>query len=710
MIDDTALVALLQNEERLAASYRSTELADQQQAAIEYYEAMPFGDEEQGRSQVVSPDVAEVVDYMTISVLRTCISGDQVVEFEAREEEDEQSADEATSAVNYIFMRGQDGYKVLSDWLQSGLVEKIGVIKTSAKRDVKRRRERVTDVTEDVLAALMDEPGIKVLAVTPSDEGPEQPNEADEQHYPQPGMQPSQGAMQVGMPGMAAPMPTTYTVDVETSKPIVCYVDMPIPSEEFLFSARMRAVDDIGYKCHKCLKTKSDLVEMGFDRQQIESLPLSFSQISYDIRHTTRWQDEGLLPDTPVPGLEKVWLREEYINIDLNDDGVAELVQVFRVENEILSIQEVEDNPFVVFTPFPRAHRMVGNSLADKVMDIQRIRSVILRQTLDGIYLTNNPRTWLPDECQNENTIDDLLAVRPGGIVRGKGAGGKPEPLYEPFQAQSGLAMMEMLVGERESRTGITRLNQGLDADALNKTATGTAMMQAQGQQFEEFIARNFAEALARLFKKKLKLMIAGGDPVAVKVEGGYKQVDPKTWSDDLDVSIRVGLGSGRKDQRLMYRSQLLQYQQLGLQSGLILPEHLYRNMAGWIKDAALGNPSDFWQDPQDPNYQPAPPQPNPEMIKAQAQQQIAQVKAGAEQTKAQIQAADIQRKGQADQATALIKAQTASMQINAAQQKAELDAQLELRRQDMEQQIGQQKMVTDLAGHSFRSGGSLAK
>lgn len=687
MIDETALVALLQNEERLAASYRSTELADQQQAAIEYYEAMPFGDEEEGRSQVVSPDVAEVVDYMTISVLRTCISGDRVVEFEAKEEEDEESADEATQAVNYTFMRGQDGYKVLSDWLQSGLVEKLGVIKTSAKRDVKRRRERVEGVTEDVLAALMDEPGIKVLAVTPDDEGQEHGEQPEGMAPMQPGMQP----------------PTTYTIDVETSKPIVRYIDMPIPSEEFLFSSRMRDVDDVGYKCHKCLKTKSDLVEMGFDRQKIEELPLSFSNISYDIRHTTRWQDEGLLPDTPIPGLEKVWLREEYVNIDLNDDGVAELVQVFRVENEILSIQEVEQNPFVVFTPFPRAHRMVGNSLADKVMDIQRIRSVILRQTLDGIYLTNNPRTWLPDECQNENTIDDLLAVRPGGIVRGKGSGGKPEPLYEPFQTQNGMAMMEMLVGERESRTGITRLNQGLDADAMNKTATGTALMQAQGQQFEEFIARNFAEGMARLFKKKLKLMIDGGDPVAVKVEGGYKTVDPKTWSDDLDVSIRVGLGSGRKDQRLAYRTQLLQYQQLGFQAGQVSPMHIYRNIAGWIRDASLGTPTDFWQDPQAQDApQPQQQQPDPKMMEVQA-------KAQAEQTRAQIAASDVQRKAQADQVTAQIKAQTASMQAQSAQQKATMEAQLEMRRQDMERELAHQKMVADLAGHAFRSGGSLA-
>jgi hypothetical protein len=136
------------------------------------------------------------------------------------------------------------------------------------------------------------------------------------------------------------------------------------------------------------------------------------------------------------------------------------MVQVFRVDDVILSVEEVDENPFVVWCPFPRAHRMVGNSLADKVMDLQRIKSVVLRQQLNGLYLTNNPRMYVPNECMTEDTIDDLLTVRPGGIVRGKGAT-KPEPLYEAFEMDKGMKMLEYITGERESRTGITRLNQG---------------------------------------------------------------------------------------------------------------------------------------------------------------------------------------------------------------------------------------------------------
>lgn len=648
MIEQDALVALLQEEERLAATFRDTELAEEQEVAIDYYEAKPFGDEEEGRSQVVTPDVAEVVDYMTISILRTCVAGDRVVEFEANEPEQEEAATEATEAVSYIFMRQQDGYKVLSDWVQSGLIEKIGIVKTTVVEARKKRKE-LFRVDEMQLAAMMEEQPI--TAVTDHEDG-------------------------------------SFTVQIETERTKKRYIDLPVPSEEFLFSARCRDVDDLGYKAHRTRKTLSELVDMGFDRDQVEALPADDRSANLDERSNSRWDDESITPDSKLPGLRRVWLLEEYVNVDLNDDGIAELLQVFRVGNVVLSIEEVEENPFAVFCPFPRAHRMVGNSLADKVMDIQRIRSVIMRQTLDGVYLTNNPRMWVPDECQTEDTIDDLLTVRPGGIVRGKGAGGKPEPLYEPFDVQRGLAMLEVLTGERESRTGITRLNQGLDADTLNKTATGTALMQAQGQQMEEYIARNFAEAMARLFMKKLRLMIDNGEPIAIKVEGGYRQVNPQEWAPDMDVTIRVGLGSGRKDQRLIYRSQLLGVQERGLQAGLITAKHIYNNVAGMIRDAALGNPSDYWADPDSEEMPQQEQQPDPEMVKVQQQAQNDHAKLA---LKAQVEAGKLQQKTQ----------------------EAIMEGNLEMRRQDMEAAIAQQANAMKAQNDRIkanRPGGDLDK
>lgn len=695
-IDHTELATLLQNEERLASNYRSGTLAVEQELAMEYYEAKPFGDEEEGRSQVVTPDVAEVVDYMTISILRTCVSGDRVVEFEANEEEQEEAAQEATEAVSYAFMRGQDGYKVLSDWLQSGLIEKIGVVKTACIEETKKRKENF-ECDEDQLASLM-ESDTPPIAVTPYEE--EETTEDGQ------------------------PIGPRYLVQVESERTVKRYVDMPIPSEEFLFSVRCRDVDDIGYKAHRVRKTISELIEMGFDRDTVEGLPTEDRGSNLDTRSTARWDDEDVTRESELPGMRRVWLLEEYVHIDANGDGILELLQVFRVGRVILSVEEVEENPFVVFVPFPRAHRMVGNSLADKVMDLQRIRSVIMRQTLDGIYLTNNPRMWLPEECQTDDTIDDLLTVRPGGIIRGRGAGGQPMPLHEPFDVSRGLGIMEFLIGERESRTGITRLNQGLDADAVNKTATGTALMQAQGQQMEEYIARNFAEAMSRLFLKKLRLMVDNGDPIAVKVEGGFKTVDPKNWSYDMDVSIRIGLGSGRKDQRVANRMQLVQMQREGLMAGLVHPKNIYKNVAGLIRDMALGEPEDFWPNPDSPEAQQEaaqkaqqPQPPSPEEMKAQADMQAQQAQLQLSQQKAQADIQMQQHKAELSmqlerdkaQLQAELQRQKASAEYDLAMQKMQMDAELQRHRMALEMEH-KQNMADGGDLPTYRAGGELDK
>jgi hypothetical protein len=652
------LAAMLAEDERLAVSFRDSTLAEEQAVAIDYYEAKPFGDEEDGLSQVVTPEVAEVCDYMTISVARTMASGDRVVEFESAEQDMDDAADEATAAVEYCFMKEQPGYRILVDWIQSGMIEKIGVAKTCVETCTKTRKHRAT-VDEMQLAMLHSQ---KANIVKADDNGD-----------------------------------GTFLIEVHEEYEETKYLDYPIPSEEFLFASRTRHEDEANYIAHRCLKSESDLIEMGFDRDTIEGLTETTSTASMtDSRAVSRWDDETI---TQTPGLKQYWLREEYKRVDMDGDGYAELIQVFRVENTILGVEEVDENPFVVWCPFPRAHRMVGNSLADKVMDLQRIKSVVLRQQLNGLYLTNNPRMYVPQDCMTEDTIDDLLTVRPGGIVRGKGAT-KPEPLYEAFEMDKGMKMLEYITGERESRTGITRLNQGLDADALNKTATGTALMQAQGQQMEEYVARNFAEALGRLFAKKLRLMVSVGKPFPIKVEGQAKMVDPSKWPEGLSANVRVGLGSGRKDQRLQYRDMILDVQKEAMPLGLTTKKHIYNNISDGARDMGF-NPADLFVDPDSQEgqqiaqglAQQAQQQPDPEMQKVQADMAAKQQEMALKQ---QGQQADAQLKAVAAQAKIDAEHGKTAAQMQAEREKADAEAQLEIRRQNMDFELSQRQMAVD--------------
>jgi hypothetical protein len=659
------LAIILAEDERRAISYRDSSLADDQEAALKFYEAEPFGDEEEGRSQIVVPVVQEVCDYMSIAVLRTMVSGDRVVEFEAREEDQEDEAAEATEAVNLTFLRHQDGYKVLHDWLKAGLVEKICAVKTACIEEDKTERTPMEGVPEEYIGALEEATDGKIVQSTQNEDG-------------------------------------TFSLVLERAKKVKKYVDIPIPNEELLFGTRTRHEDEAHYIAHRSRKTASDLVEMGFDRKTVEDLPGN-DESMLDGREAERWDDETLHDDdSTVPGMREYILREEYRRVDMDGDGRAELVKAFRVGRTVLEWEEVDENPFVVFCPFPRPHRMVGNSLADKVMDLQRVRSVLLRQALDGTYMTNAPRMFVNETMMGDNTIDDLLTVIPGGIVRGKE---KPEPLYNPFDPSKSMALMELLVGEQESRTGITRLNQGLDADALNKTATGTALMQAQGQQMEEFVARNFAEAFSRLLMKKLRLMIANGDPMMIKLDGKAKQVDPSRWSGDLDVSIRVGLGSGKKEQRLAYRQMVLEIQQAGHQMGLVSDKQLYNNGAGIVRDSALGNPLDYFTDPESEEGKalkanmPQPP-PDPAVQKVQSDIQATEAKT---QMQAMQMQADHERKGMElqqsqDEAAAKIQLmrEEASAKLQLERERAAFEADLAQQQADREFELAQQNAERD--------------
>jgi hypothetical protein len=569
------LIAILKREEQAAVSYYGGDLASAQEQAMAFYDGLPFGDEEDGRSQFVTRDVAEVVDHMVVSVLRTFVSGDHVVEFESGDA----AAAQVTDAVHYAFMRKQDGYGLLSDWLKAGLLERFAVVKTAAE-EVKKTDRRTATVQADVLPTLMQE--VDIVAATENEDG-------------------------------------TFQVALERTATTKRFVDYFVPAEEFLFPARIRSLDTSTYLCHRTRKSRSDLIAMGYAADVVANLPTENGyDIALDGRRAQRFHDEPERAGTRTDAaLQEVMFREEYVLFDADGDGVAERLKVCRVGDTLLAVDRVDEQPFVGFCPFPMPGRLVGGSLADKVMDIQRLRSILVRQALDSMYLANAPRTLVNESALGANTLDDLLTVRPGGIIRWKGAQ-PPTTIESPFAAQAALAMLEFASGERESRTGITRMNQGLDADALNKTATGTAMMIAKGEQMEDYVARNFANAVAQLFAKKYRLMRDAQLEMTVLVEGKAQQVNTADWPDELDVNIRVGLGTGRKDQRLAMRQMVVGLQAQALQAGLpiVSPKTLYNAGVGIVADANIGPAADYFIDPD--TVAPQAPETPPEQTKLQ--------------------------------------------------------------------------------------------
>jgi hypothetical protein len=611
------LAAILKREYEAADSFHE-QLEELQRLAFEFYEGQPLRNEIDGRSQIVLPDVQETVDYMLQSVMRTLTSAERVVEFEAVDESDEQAADDATVAIDYEFMRRQDGFRVLLDTCNDGLLRKIGIVKA-----VMDKRERVTREQQVMLP--------EELGMLP--EGVEVEDVADN-----------------GDGSITASLKITRVEQRATG--------VSVPTFEFRFSPNARHEDSAVYVAHVCPKTRGELVEMGFDREQVYSLPAYNKVDDQDTESATidffRYQESS-------PAVEEVELCEEYARIDVDGDGIAERVKVFRVENTILryqgapvidemtggqavddrgeplfeegelAVETVEEQPFSVFCPFPRPHHLIGYSLADKVMDIQYLRTMLARQMIDGMAFANLPRYEVSETLSGENTLEDILNPIPGSPIRVRSPGAI-NAIGSNFDVGASLTAMEWAAGERESRTGITRLNQGLDADALNKTASGTAMMQAQGQQIEEFIARNMAEMMSRFFMKLYRLMRSAGEPMKLKVDGKYRMVNPREWPDDICVKVRVGLGTNSKDKRIQARMALYQPMLAAIEQGLAGPEHAFKWMDGIARDTGIGTGDEFMFNPDDPEVQARMMQdeqePSPDVIEAQGRVEVLREKA----------------------------------------------------------------------------------
>lgn len=563
-MDELEFIAILQQKENGAVGFFNSEVAADQERALRYYHGEPFGNEEEGHSTVISRDVASTIDGIMPELIRVFVSGDHVVEFAPTKPGDETYAEQATDYINHIFFKDNDGFTITHDWAKDGLLNKIGVVKVYWEEVLDQRRETYEGLTEEALIMLAQE--AEIIEATLDDD--------------------------TGL--------SDVTVIRSEDKGRVRIEN--IPPEEFLVEPGTRCLEEADYVAHKSLKTVSDLIEMGFEREMVENLPSSDGDESlYDARSMLRYQDEEIIgrSDHNDPSMRKVWVLEEYIRCDYDNDGVAELRKITRVNDEIFENIPVNEHPFVEFTPIKLPHKIFGKSIADDTTDIQLIKSTLLRQCMDNLYMTNNPRIEVPDAIVGEDTFDDILTVRPGAPIRTKGTGGL-NAMALPFTAGQSFQMLEYWDGEREQRTGVTRYNQGLDANSLNKTAAGIAMIQNKGLGKMELIARNLANSFGHLFRKILRLVIRYQDQERIiRLRGEWVQMAPDAWNADMNVREQVGLGTGNREARQQARMGLLGLQREAAQFGLSTPEQIYNNVSRMVREMELGDAGQYFIDPK---------------------------------------------------------------------------------------------------------------
>jgi len=625
-ITETELKAIVDQEAFAALGYVG-KLSEQRRRSLEYYLARANGDlappEVEGRSAVVSPDVANAIEWAMPSLMRIFASGEKVVSFEATKPGDEGKAELATDYVNHIFWVKNHGFKVCYAWIKDALMQKNGIVKVYADTKTETTTKKYTGMTEAQMVGLVSDDDVEVI---------------EQATYPIEGLPPMPGP-----DGQPAEPEMLYDLKIRRTceEKHVCIVN--VPPEEFLVSRQCRAMDDDTFKAHRVSRTLGELVAMGYDKDRVLKLAddTNWSQNSGESIERRIYDDEYGTQQSPTtdadPMMRRVWLIEAYVKCDYEGDGVTTWRKVVKAGFEILENEECDGPPFVDMCPIIMPHRFFGLSMADVTMEWQKVKTALVRQLMDALYLGNNPRYEAVDGQVN---LDDLLTSRPGGVVRVKQIG-MVAPLATADisgQALAGIQYVDQVIDER---TGISSNNQGLDANTLSKTPVGTMdMAQQASMQKLELIARVFAECgFAQLFRLVLKFVLRYQDkPSMVRISGKWAEIDPREWENGFDLTVSVGLGTGNRTAQAAQINQLVGMQLQLAQFGVTTPANIYHAAQKMPQVLGYKDAEKFFTDPS--KQPPQPPPPNPAQMQMQVEQMKAQMKA---QTDSQAKQAEMQ-------------------------------------------------------------------
>jgi hypothetical protein len=611
-VSELELKNIIGQEINNSMGYMGGNLSSQRKKSLEYYMGEPLGTEIDGRSQVVSTDVADTVETILPNLLKIFTASDQTVKCEPVKAEDVALAEQATNYINYIFNKDNNGFSILYTWFKDALIEKNGIVKVYWDESEKVEQETYENLNEQEYQILIDNDDVEVV-----EEESFVDEKAKEQLEQIKALAEAQGQVMEDIP-----TPKLYNCIIKRTTSSGKVKIENIPPEEFLIERNAKTIEDANFVAHRVLKTRSDLIQMGFDRDVVDDLPTQ-NTVTMNDERLARFADidESSLNDAPDESTQDIEIYECYVKIDMDGDGIAELRKVIVAggnANTILENMPCDFIPFCSLTPIPMPHRFYGRSVSELVEDVQLVKSTVMRQLLDNMYLTNNNRVAIMDGMVN---LDDLLTSRPGGVVRTKQP---PSQVMMPMQSQTisqqAFPLLEYLDTVRETRTGVTRYSQGLDADSLNKTATGVNTLMSQSQMRMELIARVFAETGVKdLFRRIFELTVKYQNKERiVELNNKFVPVSPTEWKNRYNISINVGLGAGSKDQQIVMLNNILQKQLQAFQLQgnkeypMVTLKNIYNSLAKIIEEAGLKNVENYFVNPDEGRelVQPSPPPP----------------------------------------------------------------------------------------------------
>ena len=620
--------------------------------AMEYYLRENYGNEVKGKSGIVTGEVAEAVDGALPQLLKVFTQSVDVVEFSPTNDGDATVAENVTQYVNHIFNKDNDGAILMHNWFWDALVQKNGVVKAywDVKQDI--NTEEYYNISPDELGMLMQEDAVEIVE---QEEVPGEPIPV--------GMDPMTGEP------LTQVAPSTYNVKLEKTTDASRVKLENVPPSEFMIDRHSDTIEDARFVAQRKMLTRAELVSLGYDKDIVAELNtdddvslgregFEYTPVNIDVNNTD-------------PSQDLIAYYECYINIG-EEDGMAKKHRVCYASKQILSDEEIDYVPFYSVCPFPIPNSFYGQSLADRTMDLQFIKSTITRQMIDNLYLTNNSRVGA---VEGQVNLDDLLNSTAGGVIRMK----NPNALV-PLQVQSSAAqsfpMLEYLDGVQAKRTGVSDMSQGLDPNVLqNVSATAVATMTAQSQGKLELMARIFADTGVKNLMQGILHLVCKyqNEPRAMAINNKPLNIDPREWKNMYAVSINVGLGNGTGNEKIGMLQMVLQkqemiLQQYGMSNPLVNLKQYRDTLAKFINASGYRDDAQFMNEISDEELQQI------QQQDAQADKTPPEVKAAQAIAKAETDKAAM--KQQTDMAAQQLKMQELQQKVQMEQQQLQLDAQ----------------------------------
>ena len=623
-LDDDKIVTILDDNIRRSVGYYDSQISRERQRVMEYYNGTLPKPAHDGNSKYVSMDVYDTVESMKAALLETFSTGYKTVRFAPQNADDTDIADVATEYCDYVANRQNNLFEVMQSVIHDSLIARVGIAKVFYYYGEESHLEEVTDITEEELDVILAQDNVEIEELTEDIAGL------------------SSGELRVTTPA--------NKICIESIAP-----------EEFLVEPQARDLDSVSFCAHRTKKTLSELRMEGYDEKLISNIG-EHTDVDMEsdpevlARFNDIGQDRGFNASSYQDQVRQVTVYECYIMLDPEGSGVAELYRVIKAGNSLLEMEKTNQKPFVAFTPLPVPHAFFGNNFGNNIVPIQNARTVLTRSILDHTMITNNPRYMVVRG--GLTNPKELIDGRVGGIVnvsRPDAISPMPQASLNPFVVQT----LQLLEEDKEDNTGVSRLSQGLNKDAVSQQNSQALVetLATMSQQRQKIIARNFANSFLKPLYQMIYKLVIEHEPEqkVVELAGNYVEVSPAQWGSKRDVVVEMHLGYGEQEQEatkyLALHNLMSQDPTLSTMYG---PENQYKLMSHVMENNGIKNVADYLTPPD----QLPPPQPDPaqEMamevqrktleiqerqtqiaeLKQQTDAQIAQLKLELERTKAE--------------------------------------------------------------------------